>query len=136
MMSQLGMGVLINMLGGNRDSVGAYQKGIGKKIEKITLKADVLKLHFIGGGCLSFRDDGQSCCESRYMTTDDNLSKFTNTKFIEAAIENAPDRPVEYDEHNCQFLHVKTGKGSFTIETHVEHNGYYGGFSIIAQYED
>ena len=116
--------------------VEAYKKGVGKKIERIELKDNVLKLYFVNGGCLSFHDDGQSCCESRYMTTDDNLSKFTNTKFIEATIESDPDRPVEYVEHNCQFLHVKTGKGSFTVETHVEHNGYYGGFSIEVGYQD
>jgi len=135
-MNQLGLGVLINLFGGNQDSVKAYQKGVGKKIERIELKDDVLKLYFVNGGFLAFHDNGQSCCESRYMTTDDNLLKFTNTKFIEVTIESAPDRPTESDVHNCQFLHVKTGKGSFTVETHVEHNGYYGGFSLEAWYQD
>jgi hypothetical protein len=35
--------------------------------------------------------------------------------------------------HETQFLIVDTTKGSFTIVNHNEHNGYYGGFGLVAQ---
>ena len=40
------------------------------------------------------------------------------------------------DCHEVQFLEVKTSKGSFTMSSHNEHNGYYGGFSIEVRPED
>ena len=50
-------------------------------------------------------------------------------------LRDAPN--VEDDEygnvHEVQFLVVTTSKGAFTIETHNEHNGYYGGFFIEAE---
>jgi hypothetical protein len=81
-------------------------------------------------------DAGQSCCEHRYMRTDDDLKSFIGAELVDAEISNAPDQVDEYGEtHEIQFLRVKTSKGLITISNHNEHNGYYGGFAIRAAVE-
>jgi len=133
--SQLGMGVMIGMLGGNKETVEAVKASLKKKIAAIQVKDDVLALTFTDKSVLRLRDDGQSCCESRYMVCDDKLDKFVGGKLMDISLEDAPDPPKksEWEEaHEAQFLHVKTSKGSFTVSNHVEHNGYYGGFWIVA----
>lgn len=133
MSNQLGLSVMINMLGGNTETVAAVKASFGKKITDITFSEDKLTLKFIDDTKLSIWDDGQSCCEHRYMHTDDKLKDFIGGKLMDIEVANAPDIVGEYgDAHEVQFLKVKTGKGWFTIETHNVHNGYYGGFSIKA----
>lgn len=134
-MSQLGMGVMINILGGNEKSVKAFRNAIGKTITGIVVKDNTLSIAFSDKTILYLKDDGQRCCESRYMVCDDNLGKYVGGKLLEANTEAAPDPPKksEWEEsHEAQFLHIKTTKGSFTVSNHVEHNGYYGGFWIVA----
>lgn len=47
------------------------------------------------------------------------------------------DGPEEADEYGgskeSQFLIITTDMGAFTIVNYNEHNGYYGGFSIVAR---
>ena len=38
--------------------------------------------------------------------------------------------------HECQSLLIDTSEGVIDFVTHVEHNGYYGGFSIQAKLVD
>lgn len=136
-MSELGMGVLLGQLGGNADSVEAFVAGISKKITELTLDADT-GLHFVfdDGYKMKLFDDGQSCCETRYMTTDDKLIDFIGSQLVGAEVKDAPDRETEYGEpHEVAFLTVTTSIGVFTCETHNEHNGYYGGFLVRAATE-
>lgn len=137
-MGQLGMGVMIGMLGGNADSVDAFTGALGKTIAALRLgDDDALHFEFGDGSKMKLFDDGQSCCESRYMRTDDDLASFVGAKLIGAEIKDAPSAapPYEYGEHEVQFLEVKTDRGVFTMASHNEHNGYYGGFLIRAQVE-
>jgi len=134
-MGQKGMGVMINELFGDGGCTGkAVQACLGKKVLSIELKDEQLILTF-AHGILKLWDNGQSCCESRYMTCDDDLTNYTNTILKSIEIVEAPDRAGS-EEHNCQFLKVRMGKGTVTAESHVEHNGYYGGFSIQAFFEE
>lgn len=137
-MSNLGLGVMISMLRGNEDSVAAYTGSIGKIIKNVSLGQDDA-LHFIfdDGTKIKFEDDGQSCCESRYMRTDDYLETFVGAKFIGAEIKEAPSiKDNEYGGcHDVQFLEIQTDRGVFTMASHNEHNGYYGGFSIRVSIE-
>ncbi|MDC6673798.1 hypothetical protein OEZ80_25875, partial [Leclercia adecarboxylata] len=89
----------------------------------------VIKTGPYGGNWLVIRDDGQSCCESRYMSTDDDLSSFVGATFLGCEIEDGPHEADDPD-HETQFLIVSTSLGKFTVVNHNEHNGYYGGFSI------
>lgn len=133
-MSQLGEGVMLGILFGNAETVEAHNGAIGKVIKAIDFSEDALLLHFKDGTGIKIFDDGQSCCEHRYMTTDDDLQSFVNTEFVDLELREAPDQEGEYGEpHEIQFLLVNTKKGTFTVETHNEHNGYYGGFLIVVR---
>lgn len=133
-MSQLGLGVMINMLAGNSGTKEAVQRSIGKKILRVDEYRDTLRLFFTDGTGLAIEDDGQSCCESRYMTCDDDLTTYGGDVLVSIEVGDADDIPAEYDDcHEVQFLIVKTDRGVINCATHVEHNGYYGGFSIVAR---
>jgi hypothetical protein len=131
-LSQLGIGVMLRQLGGNEDTVEAYQASVGKTISGISLDEDggFITMTFSDGATLRVADDGQSCCESRYMRTDDDLPHFIGAKLTGLEIKEAPDEPDEYGDHEVQFLEVQTDRGVFTMASHNEHNGYYGGFYI------
>lgn len=130
-MSKVGMGVMLGQLFGSKDTVALLKEAEGKIIIRVLLKNDHLYFRFLDGTGISISDEGQSCCENRYMTTDDALSYFTGATFISAEVRDAP--PIEdedEEEHDVQFLLITTNKGVITVETHNEHNGYYGGFDI------
>lgn len=136
-MGQFGIGVMIGYLAGNADSVDAFKGALNKTIAGLTLgDDDALHFTFEDGSKIKMFDGGQSCCESRYMRTDDNLSDYIGAQLLGAEIKEAPDIQDEYGEHEVQFLEVKTSKGSFTMASHNEHNGYYSGFLIRAAIED
>lgn len=129
-----GLGVMIGWLGGDEETVKAVTGAIGKTIESVELKYDNLLLHFTDGETLRLFDDGQSCCERRYMTTDDNLSYYKNCTFDKIEIKEAPSVEEPYGEvHEVQFLEITTSLGAFQMASHNEHNGYYGGFWIVAR---
>jgi hypothetical protein len=119
----------------------AYRSAIGKNIASIVLlvddsrlSADELAFTFTDGSSLTLYDDGQSCCEQRYMTTDDDLSYHVGATLISIEIRDGPDGPEEsaIESHNCQFLLITTSNGHAIITNHNRHNGYYGGFTIKA----
>ena len=132
-MGQLGAGVMIRQLGGNADLVEAFTAAVGKKITALALVDNELLFTFEDGSKVKLFDDGQSCCESRYMRTDDNLDYFVGGELMNAEVRDAPTEEDEYGEcHEVQFLVVTTSKGAFTMANHNEHNGYYGGFWVVA----
>ena len=132
-MSQLGVGVMINMLS-SEDSGEAFRASVGKTIASVALEDDALRFVFADGSRMHMSDEGQSCCEHRYMSTDDNLADFAGAKLLGAEIKQAEGKDGEYgDVHEIQFLEIKTDKGSFTMSSHNEHNGYYGGFYIASR---
>lgn len=126
------MGVMIGRLSGNEESVAAYRSSIGKTIERVRQEGDDLCLDFDDGTGLKLSDEGQSCCEHRYMRTDDDLSYYAGSILHEVEIADAPSID-DGDVHDVQFLNVRTSKGVFVMQTHNEHNGYYGGFHIVAR---
>ena len=132
----LGFGVMINALGGNRETVEAVQAAMGKTITALSLTDDQLRFEFEDGSRLRLWDNGQSCCESRYMQTDDDLPYYIGAKFVGAEVRDGGSTEGEYgDTHEIQFLVVTTDRGTFSMASHNEHNGYYGGFWIAASAE-
>ena len=132
----LGFGVMINALGGNRETVEAVQAAMGKTITALSLTDDQLRFEFEDGSRLRLWDNGQSCCESRYMQTDDDLPYYIGAKFVGAEVRDGGSTESEYgDAHEIQFLVVTTDRGTFSMASHNEHNGYYGGFWITASVE-
>lgn len=131
-MSNLGMGVMLGLLGGNKETVEAIQAALGKKIMKVSLEENELIFLFEDSTRLRVWDDGQSCCEDRYMRTDDDLTEYSGAALLDFELKTAPSIPDDYGDHEVQFLDVKTDKGVFQVANHNKHNGYYGGFYIRA----
>lgn len=136
-MGQLGVGAMLAMLGGNEKSAATFSAAIGKTITELRLgEDDALHFTFDDGSKMRLFDDGQSCCESRYMRTDDDLAYHVGAKLVSAEVRDAPSIEDEHgDCHDVQFLDVTTSKGVFQMASHNEHNGYYGGFAIRAAAE-
>jgi hypothetical protein len=128
-----GVGVMLGYLGGNEETVNAIKTSLNKKIEDVALVGDNLVFLFEDKTKLTIFDDGQSCCESRYMRTDDDLTAFKGAVFTNIELKNAPEVEDDYGSHEVQFLEITTDKGSFVMSNHNEHNGYYGGFWIVAK---
>lgn len=135
----LGMGVLINRLFGSDRGGKFIEAAKGKQIAGLALVTehgdsghDGLVIRFDDGTGIELYDDGQSCCENRYMHTDDDLVAFVGATFMGAEEREAPGVPDEYGAHEVGFLVVATTLGAFTVETHNVHNGYYGGFYLKA----
>lgn len=141
-MSNPGLGALIHMLGGgSRNSVDQFY---GRKIVSAELKKgddsasqwdargkDALLLTFEDGQRIAISDDDQSCCESRYMTTDDDLAKIVGGKLARIDVkEGEGKKDDDYGEHEIAFLEIGTDECFVTVATHNEHNGYYGGFGL------
>jgi len=118
------------------NNLGGSENSIGKIISKLLFDGDST-LHFVFDDETKIKifDDRQSCCETRYMTTDDDLDYFVGTELTGIEIKEAPNEPDERGEHEVQFLEVLTNKGSFKMANHNEHNGYYGGFEIKIEKE-
>lgn len=100
-----------------------------------TYEIDRLELRFTDATGIALEDDAQSCCETRYMSSDDDLSEYTGAKLLSVELREAPSISTDedYNVHDVQFLAVITDKGEFTCSSHNEHNGYYNGFSIIVK---
>jgi hypothetical protein len=115
----------------------SYAAMLGRPIEAVTQQDDVLSIRFVGGGALRIWDDGQSCCENRYMTTDDELDTFVGAKVVNLEEVAGPDQEGSYgDSHEQMFVKLQTTAGTITMVTHNEHNGYYGGFYVATRWED
>lgn len=132
-MSHPGLGVMIGWLGGNEDSVNALQKGLNKVITDLKITDKELLFTFADGYKMRLSDEGQSCCEHRYMHTDDDLDYYIGSTLLDVETKPGPEESLEYgDVKESEFLIITISLGQFTIVNYNEHNGYYGGFLIRA----
>lgn len=113
-------------------SAAALAAVIGKRITALSLEDDVLAFDFEGGASLRVYDEGQTRCESRYMRTDDNLSDAEGAILLGLELKECRVEDGSDGCHEVQFLEIRTDRGSFTMASHNEHNGYYGGFDLAA----
>lgn len=123
---------MLQSLGGNSDTVAAVKASIGKEIRIAKVVSNHLLLLFTDGSRLDLWDNGQSCCEYRHMETDKDLSYFAGATLLNLELTDAPKIEAGGEEHEIQFLDVHTSKGMFQCVNHNEHNGYYGGFAVVA----
>jgi hypothetical protein len=139
--TQLGIGVMIQMLGGNRETAEAVQGVLAKTIAGMAVVDNELRIDFTDGTRLSLWDSGQSCCEMRWMESQtDNLAQFAGAQIISVEVREvgndapAPKENAEYghDVLDSQFLWIVTTKGVAVFANYNDHNGYYGGFWISA----
>lgn len=104
-------------------------KYYGRRILAVDLTDERLILTLDDGRRPSIRDNGQSCCEARYMTTDDDVKSLVGHTLIRIEAKDGPD--LEGCEcHESVFVEVATDSGFITLVNHNEHNGYYGGFFL------
>jgi hypothetical protein len=127
-----GIGVMLHELrGGSPKTASNYY---GRKITNAIFNSDQdqIELKFEDGISIRIWDDGQSCCESRYMKCDDNIKDLVGQKLVSILEKDAPNEKTENGDgvHEVCFLEIQGDKSSVSISTHNEHNGYYGGFSL------
>jgi hypothetical protein len=136
-----GVEPVVGFMGGDKETVHALRKAYGRKITDIRMDynfGETVALRITtDAGTLWLFDNGQSCCESRYFTTDDDLSHFVGAVLRNVEIRDGGDcklgdKDDEEEEHEVEFMVIETSAGAFTIASHNEHNGYYGGISLRA----
>lgn len=133
-MSQAGLGVLINRLCGSAESADAVKVSLGKTIARARVEDNELRVTFTDGTRLELWDDGQSCCESRYMVCDDDTASVEGATLMRIELREAPSGADGDDDcHDVEFLALVTSKGELVVSNHNEHNGYYGGFYVKAR---
>lgn len=136
--SMIGIGVMINsMFSDRRETLEILERSVNRTISDVRLVNDFyLEITFDDGYKIELYDDGQSCCERRFMHTDDDLSYFSGSVLYDVDLKDGgciDDKENHWDSHEVQFLEIKTSKGCFTMSSHNIHNGYYGGFWIKAR---
>lgn len=113
-----------------RERVSASPMYDNKVIKSVHMSDKELNIRFEDDTGITITDEGQSCCEHRYMTTDDDVQSLIGSTIQTILVKSGPDIGVDYDVHEQEFLEIQTNKGFITLVNHNEHNGYYGGFSL------
>lgn len=108
-----------------------FLKHYNEKIVSATFGEEALVLVLASETVLTIGDGTRSCCESRYMRSDDDCAMLVGKRLRGVVLKAAPDVVAEGGEcHEVQFLEVQTDEGCFTACSHNEHNGYYGGIHV------
>ncbi len=125
----------------DNNSLAAIAACKGKTITAATVDGTGCVLTFDDGSRLELFDDGQSCCEHRHMSTDDNPADLVGAQLLDVVesdgngyIVPTPD-PDDYcsgECHDVAFVRITTTNGPLVLVNHNEHNGYYGGFGLVA----
>ncbi len=135
MESHPGLGVMIQAFSGGGRGGEHVENCKGRTIAEINVTDDCCTITFSDRSKLKLQDAGQSCCESRYMRTDDKPEEFVGATLANVEIGDAPEIEAGGECHEVQFLRILTSNGTFVCSAHNEHNGYYGGFWIVASEE-
>ena len=99
-------------------------------IQEITIKDNCLTIK--GLNLTATICDEVSCCESRYMVCEDDLSSFIGAQLLR--IEYAENVAQDEDQGSYTdvgWLKVTTTQGVFTVNTYNENGGYYSGLSPV-----
>jgi hypothetical protein len=71
---------------------------------------------------------GQSCCEHRYMHTDDDLTSLVGESLQRIWVGEFTEQGGDYgDTLEGAFIHIQTNRDAVVIAIYNSHNGYYGG---------
>lgn len=90
-------------------------------------------MHFQNGERIIIVDDGQDCCESRYMTTDDDIQSLVGHALVSISGKEAQATEGDWLVHEIVFVEIQTTGGFITLVNHNDHNGYYSGFQMMIQ---
>lgn len=112
------------------------KENIGKTILYAEMVDNGVVIHFYDYSSLHIMDVARHCCETRYVTTDDDIVSLNDSTLVDVKLLSGSS---EIDEYDCSldsmFLHIETSKGTVTFVNHNEHNGYYGGFDMEVVYK-
>jgi len=127
-MNNLGLSVMIHRLsGGSKHDPSEFY---GRTILSAEMTESGLTLGLDDGKSIEIWDDGQSCCEWRHMTTDDDIQSLVGHKLTRIEGKEGPETGEDGDYHETVFVEIGTDVGFITVVNHNEHNGYYGGFAL------
>lgn len=113
--------------------ITSYAKFYNRTIASARMSERDLRLRFVDGSGVKLFDDGQSCCEYRYMRTDDDVQDLVGAELLGVEEKDGPEADDCGDVHEQRFLEIRTSRGHVLIANHNEHNGYYGGFALAAE---
>jgi len=90
------------------------------------------QIHFTNGNILELIDNGQDCCENRYITCDDDLEGLQGQRIVSIEVAGIAEvlETNDGDSHEQVFVRIQFSRFAVTLCTHNEHNGYYGGFCL------
>ncbi len=126
-----GIGSMLHELGGGTEN--SASKYYGKIIKDATFESmgdGRFYLEFEDGVKIKIYDDGQSCCENRYMTCDDDPKALVGQTLIGIEVKDGGTTKGAWETHEVLFLEIQGNKSAIQFATHNEHNGYYGGFGL------
>jgi hypothetical protein len=120
---------MLHILSGG--SANSPDKYYGIEIKRAEIDEDRLKIEFADGVIIHLWDNGQTCCESRYISCDDDVDDLIGGKLAKIETKESVER-ADFDGelHEMIFVEVATDKASITLCTHNVHNGQYGGFAL------
>lgn len=128
-MSKMGVGAIIGLLSSN--GVSDKAQFIGRTISSVSVEEKRVVVGFTDGAGFVLKDEGQSCCEYRYLTTDDDPNALVGLTFRDIVEKPGECKEEEGGEcHDTMFVDIVADGAWITLCTHNEHNGWYGGFSI------
>ncbi len=114
-MGQMGLGVMLDILAGGSPHGSKEYEGL--KIVDANFEDDALFISFENGKKIKITDEGQSCCEHRYMTTDDDAKSIIGQTLVGIDVKQGPEgKKSECDEeHETAFIEIVTNlAGSFS----------------------
>lgn len=124
----IGVGAAIHMLkGGSEKNASDYY---GLTISNVIVDSQFVIIEFDNGKKIKIYDDGQSCCESRYVTCDDDATCLIGGKLVKIEASPVEYKSEGYSDHETVFVEIATDKDHIKFCNHNEHNGYYGGFGL------
>jgi len=129
MIGRTGITVMLHQIFGGKQE-DAAEKYYGKTIKNATIDEEKIIIEFEDEIKIMITDEGQSCCEHRYISCDDDINRIIGTKLTKIEIKKTEEKEEDYEVHEISFIDIQTDKCFITFCTHNEHNGYYGGFVL------
>lgn len=108
-----------------------YESLYGKEICYGEIDSDRIILEFSDGTRVKIFDDAEYCCETRYITCDDDIKVLFGQKLVNFKIKNYTCKSNScHNDHEEVFIDIQTDQDCITFTSHNEHNGYYSGFDL------
>src|SRR5580698_8676239 len=121
--------------------LSAVESCKNKTIEVIRLYDNWISIVFTDNTALELTDTTSGCCNTTYLTCDDDLSSFTGQRLVSVDLgkvirsEEVTSQYPGNDCHDIVFLNVRLSSGEVIVFAgHNRHNGAYEGFSINCKY--